>query len=270
MEQITQEQRREYMRIFEEAGGKETPSRELYGSDVLKALRQHAGPSLEDDVQEVYGNIGRRRQLWTKPEYLKAQHVLTDRKKPKVLVRDLEQFARELNRAVQSETLNIERANEYQKLTIERSIRDKGLLQKEIEELRACNQGFDQQYILNSKKLDYLRNTVFTLQRQAVKSESPRSFDALGRLDALERPLYALEQEIFAIVPVIHLPDARTKLSLLSGRCEELQTKHVDAIQSLGFAHLAIVSVRRISLVRRLDILHSLVQRLHAIAGQRG
>jgi chromosome segregation ATPase len=259
---LSQEQRKAYMQLYTKNEGRENNKHELPAEDVLRVLRTVAGKFDQAVADGVFQSRGRGKALWTKPEYLSAIHVLQTTRQSA----DVQAASKDLMPALRAEVSLIKHAHQ----TITSAIQQKQVsisqLKQELASLQAANRSFDAQYVVNAQKLSALRIMVSDMEKSASLIPSPRSDSAITKLNSLEESLGSLEQQIFGLVPFIEKPDTKTKLSVLAGRCEELQAKHVDAIQALGLASQGIVSARRRSLVKRLDTLSTLGRTLHKIA----
>jgi len=117
--------------------------------------------------------------------------------------------------------------------------------------------------------LSAIQAMVLQQQRLGATTSSPRSDSAISKLNSIEEAISTLESEMFSLVPLISKPDTKSKLAKLTIKCEDLQAKQVDAVQSVGLSSQIVVVARRRSLVKRLDILSNLGSTLHGIAGDK-
>jgi len=148
---------------------------------------------------------------------------------------------------------------------------ERARLLEERSALLAGDHAFNVQYVRQAETLRIIqaKNAEFGRGVVAASSSSPRSNTNLVRLDDLERRVSALESECFALVPLISQVETKTALAILKGKTEEIQAKHVDAIESLGLTNQPTIMTRRRTLVKRLDIICNLAKTLHGIAGKK-
>ena len=263
---LSQEQRQLYMQIFSKQGGKENKAHELSATDVAKVLNGFAkAESLLPTAEEAFRTVGKGKEWWTKPEFLRAMHIIQQVKQEDVM----NSYAVELQSSLESQLtwLNVGRA------TIRSEVESRQMailkLKSEIQSLNTCGAYFDNQYVQLAEKSQALQKMVFDLTKSLEALPSPRSDSTLSKLNELEETVLLLERQYFALVPQIDRPETKTTLAVLAGKTEEIQAKKVDAIQSLGLTSQVVILARRRCLAKRLDVLGSLARTLHQIANDK-
>ena len=262
---MTREERKAYMQFYKENQGRENDKLELPAEDVKRILKLNVSERVDvSSIEDAFQKFGHGRRNWSKPEYLQAMHYLNNNKQ-QPNVNNIHDTLQVMIPSLLNEVNLIRHAHQAIKQALEERILVQNQLRHELANLQTANQSFDDQYIANIAKLSGLQSTIAELEKSSAKLPSPRSDSALEKLNSFEASLANLEQQIFALVPIINKPETRTKLSILAGMCDEFQAKHVDAVQSLGFTSQDVISVRRKSLVRRLDILNALGRTLYKL-----
>ena len=184
---------------------------------------------------------------------------------------DSTESAQELENAIRAHISFLEHAKRLVQAQIEERRKSIEKTKLELQTLRTANNCFDQIFLQQSAKANKLKlainESTSDQTNKAPNVGSPRSESAICRLNSLEDMLFSYENELFSLVPKVSRLETRTTLAILSGKTEELQAKHVDAVQSLGLSSQHIVATRRRSLVKRLDILWNLSKNLHKICG---
>jgi hypothetical protein len=263
---LSPEQRQVYMKLYQTLGGKETNRHELPSADVYKTLLA-AAVNDQPFVDAIFRQFEKEKPFWSKIDYFKAIHVIYE---SKVSGPVLITFAKDVNSTILTSTRTV---LEFQQNQIKTCLQEKWKVKQDLtnhlDKLKQENQYFDSMFLALSSKSQYLTANLAKEFWQQEAPTSPRSDSAFGKLNALETTVMSLEQQCFSLVPLIHLPETKTSLAILAGKTEDLQANSADAIQSLGLSAQTLVSTRRRSLVKRLDIIANLARNLHKIANDK-